>query len=121
MNETEWMMTEILNCRPIDLTVDPQPLTPSQQRRLEDMQGRRLRGEPLQYILGRTSFMGLSLKVDKRVLIPRPETEILVEKAGGVVIGQLGRPGRGEGQFAQPWGLAVDSRDLVSWNRESFP
>ncbi|HGJ67257.1 TPA: peptide chain release factor N(5)-glutamine methyltransferase [bacterium] len=41
---------------------------------------RRIKNEPLQYIQGGTEFMGLWLKVDKRVFIPRPETELLVEK-----------------------------------------
>lgn len=40
---------------------------------------RRLRGEPVQYIVGSAHFMGFALKVDPRVLIPRPETETLVE------------------------------------------
>lgn len=40
---------------------------------------RRARGEPLQYIEGRAAFRGLSLRVDRRVLIPRPETEELVD------------------------------------------
>ena len=42
---------------------------------------RRLRREPVAYILGRKGFRGIELAVDRRVLIPRPETELLVEVA----------------------------------------
>ncbi len=48
---------------------------------LHDMVERRIAGEPLQYVLGAWSFRGLDLMVDRRVLIPRPETEIVVEVA----------------------------------------
>ncbi|MGH8977023.1 MAG: peptide chain release factor N(5)-glutamine methyltransferase [Acidimicrobiia bacterium] len=51
------------------------------EARLFDMCARRLRGEPLQYVLGAWSFRGLDLMVDRRVLIPRPETEWVVEVA----------------------------------------
>lgn len=51
------------------------------QRRLDEMVERRLAGEPLQYVLGEWSFRGLDLMVDRRVLIPRPETEWVVETA----------------------------------------
>ena len=49
--------------------------------RLDSMVARRAAGEPLQYVLGRWGFRGLDLLVDRRVLIPRPETEQLVEIA----------------------------------------
>src|SRR5256885_9773164 len=49
--------------------------------RLREMVDRRIAGEPLQYVLGAWSFRGLDLMVDRRVLIPRPETETVVEVA----------------------------------------
>ena len=48
---------------------------------LREMVKRRIAGEPLQYVLGAWSFRGLDLFVDRRVLIPRPETEFVVEVA----------------------------------------
>ena len=49
--------------------------------RLEELVRRRISGEPLQYILGKQAFWSGDFRVDPRVLIPRPETEILVEQA----------------------------------------
>ncbi|HYL51534.1 MAG TPA: peptide chain release factor N(5)-glutamine methyltransferase [Acidimicrobiia bacterium] len=49
--------------------------------RLHEMVARRVAGEPLQYVLGAWSFRGLDLMLDRRVLIPRPETELVVEVA----------------------------------------
>ena len=47
----------------------------------EDMVERRTKGEPLQYVLGAWSFRSLDLMIDRRVLIPRPETEVVVDVA----------------------------------------
>jgi release factor glutamine methyltransferase len=51
------------------------------ERELHEMLHRRVAGEPLQYVLGGWGFRGLDLFVDRRVLIPRPETEYVVEVA----------------------------------------
>lgn len=56
-------------------------LTPKQLTRYRYLVDRRAAREPLAYILGQREFFGLDLKVDPRVLIPRPETELLVEEA----------------------------------------
>ena len=55
-------------------------LTDDQKNDLEATLGRLVRGEPLQYVLGNALFMGLELFVGPGVLIPRPETEELVER-----------------------------------------
>lgn len=60
--------------------------------RFDTMLARREAGEPLQYVLGRWGFRSLDLAVDRRALIPRPETEVLVE----VALGELDRLGAGE-------------------------
>jgi release factor glutamine methyltransferase len=56
-------------------------LKEKEQGGLEGLIQRRIAGEPLQYILGHQEFWSIDLKVNPRVLIPRPETELLVEQA----------------------------------------
>lgn len=60
-------------------------------RRFEDAVARRAAREPLQHIVGTTSFLGLELNVDGRVLVPRPETEQVVLQASACIVG-MARP-----------------------------
>jgi release factor glutamine methyltransferase len=55
-------------------------VSPAEAIALEGLVGRRARREPLAYVLGEWGFRGLVLAVDERVLVPRPETEIVVER-----------------------------------------
>ena len=58
-----------------------QVLTSEQEQKYRTLIERRLKGEPIAYLTGHKEFYGLDFLVDKRVLIPRPETELLVEAA----------------------------------------
>jgi len=63
------------------LAHDDRVLTHDEQERFAAVLTRRLSGEPVQYIRGHCEFFGRTFKVDRRVLIPRPETEIICEQA----------------------------------------
>jgi release factor glutamine methyltransferase len=75
------------------LDVLEDPATERMVAHLDAMVGRYLGGEPLQYVLGRWAFRTLDVLVDPRVLIPRPETELLVDHAFGA-LRDLPRPWR---------------------------
>ena len=69
-------------------------LTRSQALLLHELITRRLGGEPLAYIVGRREFYGLDLEVNESVLIPRQETELLVEVALEYLTGRRRKPGQ---------------------------
>lgn len=80
--DAELLLGEAMGCGRAALLADAGMEVPAAAgRRFGEMVRRRLRREPVAYILGRKGFRGLELAVDRRVLIPRPETELLVELA----------------------------------------
>jgi release factor glutamine methyltransferase len=66
-------------------------LTAEQETRYRELVARRAQGEPVAYLTGRREFMGLPFAVTPAVLIPRPETELLVEAALGQARARLAR------------------------------
>ncbi|MDQ3654250.1 MAG: peptide chain release factor N(5)-glutamine methyltransferase [Chloroflexota bacterium] len=65
----------------------PEPVPDGLEARFNELAERRLHGEPVAYIVGRREFMGLPFRVAPGVLIPRPETELLVEWALATIAG----------------------------------
>ncbi len=84
----ERLLGHVLGLRRVELYLQyDRLLTRAELESFKILLKRRLRHEPLQYVLGETEFFGLRLKVSPAVLIPRPETEVLVEQ----VIDWVGR------------------------------
>ncbi len=80
--DAELLLAEVLGRDRVGLyTHFDQPLSADELARYRELIKRRLSGEPVAYLIGRREFRSLELRVDARVLIPRPETETLVEVA----------------------------------------
>ncbi len=80
--EAEILLCEAAGTTRTGLIAWPErPLDPSQSAQFDDLLRRRADGEPIAYILGHREFWGLSLRVTPSTLIPRHETELLVESA----------------------------------------
>jgi release factor glutamine methyltransferase len=82
MNEAELVFTDVLKCNRASLYLDRHKrLSPETGRILSGILRRRAAGESLYHILGRVEFMGFEFRVTPACLVPRPETELLVEAA----------------------------------------
>ncbi len=80
--DAEVLLAHVLGLRRVDLYMHPaRTLMPSEKATFQDLLRRRVAQEPVSYLVGKKEFFGLTLRVDRRVMIPRPETEVLVERA----------------------------------------
>jgi release factor glutamine methyltransferase len=90
--DAEWLLAEALSVSRSELQADgTRELSPEIVEDFRRAIARRAAREPLAYILGEWGFRGLELFVDSRVLIPRPETEVLVERSLALLAG-IDRP-----------------------------
>jgi release factor glutamine methyltransferase len=90
--DAELLVSSVVGITRTELYARDTHLTEEELLRLRSLADRRRAREPLAYILGEWGFRGLTLKVDPRALIPRPETEVLVERCLARVDG-LAEPG----------------------------
>jgi len=80
--EIEWLLCALLDCNRIDIYLRfEEPLSKQQLKKLKTWISRRIKKEPLQYITGSCDFYGRDFIVNPNVLIPRPETERLIDIA----------------------------------------
>lgn len=80
--DAELLLALVLGCDRVKLVIDSQrPLAPEELAAYKALHLRRRRGEPIAYIRGEREFFSRPFRVDARVLVPRPETELLVETA----------------------------------------
>ena len=105
--DAEWIVAHVLRTGRLNLPLlADKKLSDSKIELLADLIRRRASREPLQYVLGNALFADLDLKVDARVLIPRPETEDLLSR----IVAMTDSPGRildlGTGSGALALGLA---------------
>ncbi len=115
--ESEILLAHVLSINSGDLiTSMTQPLPPEAAERLAGLLKRRLQREPLRYITGSCPFYGRDFAVDRRVLIPRQETELVVERAlrwagrhGAVRIADIGT---GSGVLAITLALELDGAEV---------
>lgn len=79
-SDAEWIYAIVLGKKRSELSAE-RVVKPSEAKKIKELEEKRLTGRPLWYIVGDTDFYDCKIKVDERVLIPRPETEILAESA----------------------------------------
>ncbi len=124
--EVHWIIERASGRGAADQAATLDEVAPERQvAAVEAMVARREAGEPLQYVLGRWGFRTLDLLVDRRVLIPRPETEVVAGLAIDA-LARLGRPGvavdLGAGSGAIALAIAAERwPDVEVWATESSP
>ena len=111
----EWLLSSVTGLSRTELYMRfDQPLTGEELARMHDFVARRGQGEPLQYIVGETAFRTIDVACEPGVLIPRPETEVLVEEVLTFLDDEvLGRSAAGPAareRVELPWNAEVEAK-----------
>ena len=116
--EIEWLLCALLDCNRLNVYLRfEEPLSQSQLSILRSWVKRRLKNEPLQYITGSCDFYGRQFLINSQVLIPRPETErlidIAIEKMKGIDSPTILDVGTGSGCIATTLGLEIPASKVL--------
>jgi len=116
--EIEWLLCALLDCDRLNVYLRfEEPLSQSQLTILRNWVKRRLTNEPLQYITGSCDFYGRQFLINSKVLIPRPETErlvdIAIEKMNGIDSPSILDVGTGSGCIATTLGLEIPASKVM--------
>jgi release factor glutamine methyltransferase len=117
--DAEWLLAHALACRRLDLYLRfDQPLAEGTLATLRSTVRRRARREPLQYVLGYTDFHQLRLTVGPGALVPRPETEELVERLLAMAVAAppawIADLGTGSGALALALAAALPAAGVIA-------
>jgi release factor glutamine methyltransferase len=121
--DAELLLAHTLSCSRVQLyTGYDKPLGAAEREPFKQLLKRRAQGEPVAYLTGTKEFMGLTFHVDKHVLIPRPDTEVLVETALAhakkATVRRILDIGTGSGCIAIALGKHLPDAAVVAWERD---
>lgn len=114
--DAKYLLCHVLACSPSYLFTWPdKALTESQQKQFEQLLSERAAGKPVAHIIGRRGFWSLDLAVSDATLIPRPDTELLVELCLDVLRPEMRCIDLGTGTGAIILALANEHPDIFCW------